>query len=72
MIGWRKLAAWFLCFALVSVSTWTQRDIPPNAKEVLIWASGFFFVVNGLKPLAQNFKVAIGQAISAPAAGGQN
>lgn len=61
MIGWRKLTAWFLCFALVAVATWLQRDVPPNAKEVLIWASGYFFVANAVKPLAQGVKVSIGQ-----------
>ena len=60
MIGWRKLSAWFLTFALVAAATVLGRDVPPNAKEVLIWACGFFFGANALKPLAQGVKLVSG------------
>ncbi len=60
MIGWRKLSAWLLVYVLVAVSTFLQRDVLPNAKEVIIWASGFFFVANATKPMAQGIKINLG------------
>ena len=46
MIGWRKLAAWFLVFCLTVSAMALSRDVPPNAKDLLIFACGFFFVAN--------------------------
>jgi hypothetical protein len=61
MIGWRKLTSWALVYGLVAVATWRGADVPPNAKELLIWATGFFFGANALKPLMQGIKVNVGQ-----------
>lgn len=62
MIGWRKLTAWLLVYILVGASMWMQRDVPANSKEIIIWATGFFFGANAIKPLMQGVSVNIGGA----------
>lgn len=61
MIGWRKIVAWALVYVLVAGATYLTRDVPPNAKELLIYATGFFFGANAIKPLAQGISVNIGK-----------
>lgn len=62
MIGWRKLVAWALVYVLVVFATYRGADVPVNAKELLTWATGFFFGANALKPLMQGVKVNLGPA----------
>ncbi|RLF34611.1 MAG: hypothetical protein DRN03_06625 [Thermoplasmata archaeon] len=56
MIGWRKLAAWTLVYVLVVLATWKGMDIPPNAKDLLMWVTGGFFIANAAKPAAHGLK----------------
>lgn len=60
MIGWRKVVSWALVYLLVFIVAWRGSDIPPNAKELLIWITGFFFGANTVKPLMQGIKVNLG------------
>ena len=46
MLGWRKLSAWFLVYVLVAGATYMQRDILPEAKELLVWATGALMTAN--------------------------
>ena len=61
MIGWRKTTAWALVFTLVAVATYFKRDVPINAKDLLVYATGFFFGANAIKPLMKGVKISIGQ-----------
>ena len=52
MMGWRKLSAWGLLFALTAAALWMQKDIPANAKDLLWGATMFFFGANTLGKFA--------------------
>jgi len=56
IIGWRKLTAWALVFALTVAATWLGRDVPGNAKELLVFSTGFFFGANAIGKVATAFK----------------
>lgn len=62
MLGWRKLSAWGLIFALgayvsiVSVSH-GGADVPDNVVEMIKWVTGFFFGANAVVHIAQNVKI---------------
>ena len=63
MLGWRKLAAWFLVYALVAVATLAfveAREIPEQNAKVIMWVTSFFFGTNMLKPLFNNIKIGVG------------
>lgn len=67
-IGWRKLSAWLLIFALCAAITirgvWTcgWQDIPANVKELLVWVTTVFFVVNGVaEHVSPNLAISIGR-----------
>ena len=53
MLGWRKLSAWFLVFALVAAAMVLKRDVPPEASKLLTWVTNGFFMANAAKPTAQ-------------------
>jgi hypothetical protein len=53
VIGWRKLTAWGLVFLLVLVATILQLDVPPHAKELLVFVTGGFFLGNAAGKFAQ-------------------
>lgn len=61
LIGWRKLSAWLLCFALcaaVSIkSVWigTGSDLPPGVVDTLKWVTAFFFGFNVLDKLTDRY-----------------
>lgn len=79
MIGWRKLGAWGLIFALCSAVTlrlvWKGlvTDIPPGVQWVLITVTSAFFVLNvvgehmGSSP-ALDFKAKLGGGQQDPGA----
>jgi len=60
MIGWRKLTAWLLVYLLIVAATWLGQDVPNNAKELMVYATGFFFGANAIKPLMQGISVNLG------------
>ena len=60
MLGWRKLAAWFLVYALVAYTSHYQIEIASNNADLIKWVTGFFFGANVLKPLAQNISIGVG------------
>lgn len=60
MIGGRKLLAWILVFGLCAFATYTQKDIPAGAREILIFVTGFFFGANAVKPMMKNLNVSVG------------
>ena len=64
MLGWRKLSAWALVFVMCAAALYLDRDIPVNAKDLIMWVTGFFFGANMLKPLTQNIKVNLGNGKS--------
>ena len=66
MVGYRKLIAWALCFALGSIVTiktvWagTGADIPPGVVEFLKWATLSFFSLNALDKLTDRYTITPG------------
>ena len=50
ILGWRKMSAWLLVFALVCVATYNKYEIPANNVDLVKWVTAYFFVVNGAKP----------------------
>ena len=63
MLGWRKLAAWFLVYVFVVVATLVVKmAIPPENGELIKWVTGFFFGANALKPLFEKTKVSVGSS----------
>jgi len=55
-IGWRKLLAWVMIWGLCAFGLWNGSDIPPNLKELLIWATTGFFFANAAKPAFQGLQ----------------
>lgn len=59
-LGWRKLSAWGLIFALCAVVAvkavfaGAAVDIPPGVIDLLKWVTGFFFGANLIEHLAPN------------------
>lgn len=66
MVGWRKLAAWFLCFLLgaaVSLkAVWigTGTDIPAGVVDLLKWTTAFFFGFNVADKLTDRYTITPG------------
>ena len=56
-LGWRKLAAWFLVFALAAAMSWKGLEIKAINADLIKWVTGFFFGANALKPLFENIKI---------------
>ena len=59
-IGWRKISAWVLLYALVVFATWRQVEIGENALQLIVWTTGFFFGANSLEHLAGKLDISIG------------
>jgi hypothetical protein len=66
MLGWRKLTAWALVFALcaaVSIkAVWmgAAQDIPPTVADVIKWVTAFFFGMNVLDKLTDKYTIGPG------------
>jgi hypothetical protein len=62
-LGWRKLSAWLLVFALCavvaikSVFAGASIDIPPGVIDLIKWVTGFFFGANVVEHLAGKVQV---------------
>lgn len=62
-LGWRKLSAWLLVFALCStvaiksVFAGAAIDIPPGVIDLIKWVTGFFFGANIVEHLAGKVQV---------------
>ena len=61
MMGWRKISAWVLIYALVVFATWQKVSLPDNGLDLLIWITGFFFGANSLEHLAGKLSINVGQ-----------
>lgn len=65
ILGWRKLGAWFLVFALgayVSIDVVGHNngaDIPDNVLELIKWVTGFFFGANAIVHIAKEIGVKV-------------
>lgn len=65
VLGWRKLSAWFLVFALgayVSIDVVGHNggnDIPNNVLELIKWVTGFFFGANAIVHIAKEVGVKV-------------
>jgi hypothetical protein len=53
MIGWRKLSAWAAVFILVAGATYLQQDVPPHAKDLLVFVTSGFFLTNAAGKFAR-------------------
>lgn len=66
MLGWRKLSAWILIFALSAAVAIKLTfgcgavDIPVNVVDLIKWVTGFFFGANALEHLSKNVSVNLG------------
>lgn len=58
ILGWRKLGAWFLVFALVAALSWKGIEIKAINADLIKWVTGFFFGANALKALFERVPVA--------------
>ena len=62
-LGWRKLSAWLLVFALCAVVAvkavfaGTAVDIPSGVIDLLKWITGFFFGANVVEHVAGKVKI---------------
>ena len=62
-LGWRKLSAWLLVFALCavvaikSVFAGAAIDIPAGVIDLIKWVTGFFFGANIVEHLAGKVQV---------------
>ena len=62
-LGWRKLSAWLLVFALCatvaikSVFAGAAIDIPPGVIDLLKWITGLFFGANVVEHLVGKVQV---------------
>jgi len=56
ILGWRKIGAWALIFALTVYCTVSGNDIPPEAKGLLWAATLFFFGANVASKLAPSVR----------------
>lgn len=67
MLGWRKLSAWLLVFALAAVVSFKVvhggqgADIPPNAVDLVKWVTAFFFGANAVEHLSSKLSVSVGK-----------
>ena len=61
MIGWRKILAWVLVYALVVAATWREVIIGDNGMNLIIWITGFFFGANSIEHMAEKFSINVGK-----------
>lgn len=59
-LGWRKLSAWFLIYALVVVAVVYGFHIEDNAVDVIKWVTAFFFGANVAEHVMSAVDVKIG------------
>lgn len=59
VMGWRKLGAWALVFALCAYVTFAKLDVPDNAVDMIKWVTAFFFGSNAFVHLAKNIGVKV-------------
>jgi len=63
-LGWRKLSAWGLIFALCATVTikavfaGAAVDIPPGVIDMVKWVTLFFFGANVVEHIAPNLTIA--------------
>ena len=65
MLGWRKLGAWLLVFALCAVIAikavfmGAAVDIPAGVIDLIKWVTGFFFLGNTAEHALKGFNLKV-------------
>lgn len=67
MVGWRKLSAWLLIFAVAAAVAINLTfkggalDIPPNVVDLIKWVTAFFFGANALEHFTDKLDIKVGK-----------